>query len=222
MALLTCLLTDPFVLLTRREFGLERFVPTSLIDGMKRKELRRLVSHFLKLNSQMTGSSKVLTQLQAKIHYLDIISGLPSYGAKCFSTNQRDGVERVLLVSPRFGLSQIAGSKNSVVSRGPCRAFPAVSNVSLFQPQSICTIEELSRVVVTRDDDISNTVSVFILPDKLITFSMEDRDANEFAIVLAGYYRLIAGELSHSMAYAREQAQKFATQPATSERLARR
>lgn len=84
---------------------------------MKRKELRRLISHFLKLNSQMTGSStKVLTQLQAKIHYLDIISGLPSYGAKCFSTNQRDGVERVLLVSPRFGLSQIAGSKNSVVS----------------------------------------------------------------------------------------------------------
>ena len=101
----------------RREFGLERFVPTSLIDGMKRKELRRLVSHFLKLHTQMTGSStKVLTQLQAKIHYLDIISGLPSYGAKCFSTNQRDGVERVLLVSPRFGLSQIAGSKNSVVS----------------------------------------------------------------------------------------------------------
>lgn len=54
--------------------------------------------------------------LQAKIHYLDIISGLPSYGAKCFSTNQRDGVERVLLISPRFGLSQIAGVRNSVVS----------------------------------------------------------------------------------------------------------
>jgi hypothetical protein len=53
---------------------------------------------------------------QAKIHYLDIISGLPSYGAKCFSTNQRDGVERVLLISPRFGLSQIAGIRNSVVS----------------------------------------------------------------------------------------------------------
>lgn len=53
---------------------------------------------------------------QAKIHYLDIISGLPSYGAKCFSTNQRDGYERVLLISPRFGLSQIAGARNSVVS----------------------------------------------------------------------------------------------------------
>lgn len=58
----------------------------------------------------------VFSLFQAKIHYLDIISGLPSYGAKCFSTNQRDGIERVLLISPRFGLSQIAGVRNSVVS----------------------------------------------------------------------------------------------------------
>ncbi|XP_050068003.1 uncharacterized protein LOC126556652 [Anopheles maculipalpis] len=159
-----------------REFGLDRFVPASLIEGMKRKELRRLLGHFLKLNSQMTGSStKTLTQLQAKIHYLDIISGLPSYGAKCFSTNQRDGVERVLLVSPRFGLSQIAGVRNTV-------------------PQPICNLEELIRVVVTRDDDVSNTVTVFISPDRVINFSMEDRDASEFAIVLAGYYRLMAGK----------------------------
>ncbi|XP_055642156.1 uncharacterized protein LOC129778971 [Toxorhynchites rutilus septentrionalis] len=159
-----------------REFGLDRFVPASLIDGMKRKELRRLLGHFLKLNSQMTGSStKMLTQLQAKIHYLDIISGLPSYGAKCFSTNQRDGVERVLLVSPRFGLSQIAGVRNTV-------------------PQPICNIEDLNRVVVIRDDDVSSTVTVFINPDRVINFAMEDRDACEFAIVLAGYYRLMAGK----------------------------
>lgn len=50
-------------------------------------------------------------------------------------------------------------------------------------------------MVVTREDELSCSVSVFILPDKLITFSMEDRDANEFAIVLAGYYRLIAGNI---------------------------
>lgn len=118
----TLSVNSPFVarvfiyLFYRREFGLERFVPASLIESMKRKELRRLIAHFLKLNSQMTGTSaKMLTQLQAKIHYLDIVSGLPSYGAKCFSTNQHDGVERVLLVSPRFGLSQIAGLRSSVV-----------------------------------------------------------------------------------------------------------
>lgn len=53
-----------FIPLHRREFGLERFVPMSLLDEMKRKELRRLIGHFLKLNQQMTGSSKMLTQLQ--------------------------------------------------------------------------------------------------------------------------------------------------------------
>lgn len=151
-------------------------MPTSLIESMKRKELRRLIAHFLKLNSQMTGNStKVLTQLQAKIHYLDIISGLPSYGAKCFSTNQRDGVDRVLLVSPRFGLSQIAGLKSSV-------------------PQPICTIEELTKVSVTKIDEVSDAVAVYIAPDRLITFPMEDREASEFVIVLAGYFHLLTGK----------------------------
>lgn len=36
---------------------------------MKRKELRRLIGHFLKLNQQMTGSSKMLTQLQVNITF---------------------------------------------------------------------------------------------------------------------------------------------------------
>lgn len=91
-------------------------MPTSLIDGMKRKELRRLITHFLKLNAQMTGSStKTLTQLQAKIHYLDIVSGLPSYGAKCFSTNSRSNIESVLLLSPRFGFSQISDVTKTMV-----------------------------------------------------------------------------------------------------------
>lgn len=44
-------------------------MPVSLFEGMKRKELRRLISHFLKLNAEMTGSSsKVLTQLQVSAH----------------------------------------------------------------------------------------------------------------------------------------------------------
>lgn len=49
--------------------------------------------------------------------------------------------------------------------------------------------------MVSREDDVSNSVSVFITPDKLITFSMEDRDAQEFANVLTGYFRLLAGKL---------------------------
>lgn len=74
----------------RQEFGLERFVPVSLMGTMKRKELRKLIGHFLKLNHNLSPTGqKSLTSLQAKLYYLNIISELPSYGAKCFSTNIR-------------------------------------------------------------------------------------------------------------------------------------
>ena len=54
---------------------------------MKRKELGKLLAHFLKLNQSLVAAGqKQLTALQAKLHYLKIISELPSYGAKCFST----------------------------------------------------------------------------------------------------------------------------------------
>lgn len=144
----------------RREFGLERFVPVSLMETMKRKELRKIIGHFLKMNQNMTTASglghKSLTSLQAKLYYLNIISQLPSYGAKCFSTNirvsdwrphcalplklhrqtqfandlynipsvpdlfvyylQDSNMETVILVSPKFGISQIVGMRNSLVS----------------------------------------------------------------------------------------------------------
>ncbi|KAI8121876.1 FERM and PDZ domain-containing protein 4 [Lucilia cuprina] len=165
------------VKVVEREFGLERFVPGSLFEGMKRKELRRLISHFLKMNAEMTGSStKVLTQLQAKLHYLDIIASLPSYGAKCFSTNQREGVERVLLVSPRFGLSQISSARNSV-------------------PQPISAIEDFSHIIVQREDDITCSVTIYMQGDRSVKFFMEDRDACEFSLCLAGYYRLLTGKV---------------------------
>ena len=129
------------------------------METMKRKELRKIIGHFLKMNQNMTTASglghKSLTSLQAKLYYLNIISQLPSYGAKCFSTNirvretfgkllqlcltacqfahslthflylylclslsQDSNAETVILVSPKFGISQIVGMRNSLVSVG--------------------------------------------------------------------------------------------------------
>ncbi|KAK2720871.1 hypothetical protein QYM36_004675, partial [Artemia franciscana] len=70
-----------------REFGLERFVPASLLETMKRKELHKLLSHNLKSYSGGTLTSsgrKPVSILQAKLMYLQIVRELPSYGAKCF------------------------------------------------------------------------------------------------------------------------------------------
>lgn len=94
MCLLLCefevLVSNKMYVFHRQEFGLERFVPVSLMSTMKRKELRKLIGHFLKLNHNLSPTGqKSLTSLQAKLYYLNIISELPSYGAKCFSTNIR-------------------------------------------------------------------------------------------------------------------------------------
>lgn len=67
-----------------------------------------------------------------------------------------------------------------------------------LQPQPICNIEHLSRVVVSREDDVTHSVCVHIQPDKFVTFSMEDRDACEFHLVLAGYYKLLTSKTSYS------------------------
>ncbi|XP_065157714.1 uncharacterized protein [Atheta coriaria] len=155
-----------------REFGLERFVPASLLEKMKRKEVRKLVAHFLKLHSTMAGPGKQLTALQAKLHYLDIVSQLPSYGAKCFSAGPKaDVMERVILVSPKFGISQITGSRNSV-------------------PQPIANIEDIRSVEVRAEDELMHNVCIHLKNDQIVSVTLEERDANELVLVLKGYYRL--------------------------------
>ncbi|KAK4883249.1 hypothetical protein RN001_006568 [Aquatica leii] len=159
-----------------RDFGLERFVPASLLENMKRKEIHKVLAHFLKLHASMAGPGKQLTVLQAKLHYLDLISQLPSYGAKCFSAGPRaDALERVILVSPKFGLSQIIGTRNSV-------------------PLPIANLEDIRRVEVRNDDELSRAVLIKLQNERIITITLEERDACELVLVLKGYFKLITGQ----------------------------
>ena len=42
-----------------KEYGLERFVPHSLAESMKKKEMQKLLGHFLKLNSNLLGPGRI-------------------------------------------------------------------------------------------------------------------------------------------------------------------
>ncbi|CAG9787962.1 unnamed protein product [Diatraea saccharalis] len=112
-----------------REFGLERFVPSGLLETMKRKELRRLLAHFLKLNAHMTGGQRQLTQLQ---------------------------------------------------------------------PQSIASLEEVEGVRVRSEGGTggagSADVAIFLQRDRVLALLMDERDATEMPLVIAGYYRLATGK----------------------------
>ncbi|KAJ2950883.1 hypothetical protein O0L34_g5247 [Tuta absoluta] len=112
------------------------------------------------------------TSSNAKLHYLDIVAGLPSYGAKCFSSTRP---ERVLLVSPRFGLSQIVGRGNSV-------------------PQPIASLEEVEAIRVKRECDGTADVAIFLQRHGVLGLMMDERDAAEMPLVIAGYYRLATGQ----------------------------
>ena len=52
---------------------------------MKAKDLRKMIAHYLKANQNLTApGQKSLTALQAKLHYMKIISELRSFGGKLF------------------------------------------------------------------------------------------------------------------------------------------
>lgn len=75
------------------ECGLDHFVPASLYQSMKRKELFRVLATSIKLNSATLASSPGgqkkgrLTPLSCKLQFLKILSDLPCYGGKSYANN---------------------------------------------------------------------------------------------------------------------------------------
>ncbi|XP_014673769.1 PREDICTED: FERM and PDZ domain-containing protein 4-like [Priapulus caudatus] len=69
-----------------RECGLEHYVPESVLNSMKRKDVRKLVSHYLKVNPNLVPiGQRSLSAEQAKQQYLKIVADLPSFGVKLYN-----------------------------------------------------------------------------------------------------------------------------------------
>ncbi|UYV62501.1 FRMPD3 [Cordylochernes scorpioides] len=134
-----------------KECGLERFLPGQLLLTMKKKELRKLLAHFLKQNlSLCPPGQKQLTTFQAKLHYLKIVRELPGFGAKYFSLVSKDPeVELTLLAGQKYGLTQISSTRgNSHLQQ---------------QPQQLCSLEEIASLQVSREDEYHYNVEVQLL-----------------------------------------------------------
>ncbi|KAH3839723.1 hypothetical protein DPMN_113157 [Dreissena polymorpha] len=73
------------LLFFRKEFGLEKFVPQSIREAFKIKDLRKVLAQCLKMNANLTApGQKQLTALQAKLHYMKIVSELKTFGSRVF------------------------------------------------------------------------------------------------------------------------------------------
>ena len=74
-----------YVFFFRKECGLEKFVPMFERSTMRGKDLRKLLTQQLKINQNLTApGQKQLTALQAKLHYMKIVSEQKTFGSRVF------------------------------------------------------------------------------------------------------------------------------------------
>lgn len=177
-----------------KSYGLSTFVPLSTLESMKRKEMYKLLSHFIKQTQSDLG--KGYTPLQCKSAFLEIISGLPGFGAKNFPLNSKDSsCGAVILISPKFGIAQL--------NRGVLRQ---------SAPITLASFDEVNRIRVTRDEELGFRVDVSLRESNSLSptesniisnetnagspsghqlsFIFDEMDVEEFVMCLRGYHRL--------------------------------
>ncbi|NXA24957.1 FRPD3 protein, partial [Ibidorhyncha struthersii] len=170
-----------------KEWGLEPFLPPSLLQLIKEKSLRKSLSQQLKAHQNQTGGTKVSTA-QAKLQYLRILNELPTFAGVLFNTVGLDEKQpaTTLLVGPRHGISHVIDLKTNLTT--VLSEFSKVSKIQLF-----------------RENQGVARVETSILDAKPLVLLMEWPEATNFACLIAGYCRLLVD--SKKMIFSRAPSQ---------------
>nr|XP_044996701.1 FERM and PDZ domain-containing protein 4 isoform X3 [Jaculus jaculus] len=158
-----------------KEWGLETFLPSAVLQSMKEKNIKKALSHLVKANQSLVPPGKKLSALQAKVHYLKFLSDLRLYGGRVFKATLVQAEKRsevTLLVGPRYGISHVINTKTNLVAL--LADFSHVNRIEMFTEE-----ESLVRV------------ELHVLDVKPIILLMESSDAMNLACLTAGYYRLL-------------------------------
>ncbi|XP_013922570.1 PREDICTED: FERM and PDZ domain-containing protein 3 [Thamnophis sirtalis] len=157
-----------------KEWGLEPFLPPSLLQGIKEKSLRKALSQQLKAHQNQPPWGTKITTTQAKLHYLRILNELPTFAGVLFSTVGLDEKEpaTTLLVGPRHGISHVIDLKTNLTT--VLSEFSKVSKIQLF-----------------RENQGVARVETSILDAKPLVLLMEWPEATNFTCLIAGYCRLL-------------------------------
>ncbi|KAM6116966.1 FERM and PDZ domain-containing protein 3 [Pterocles gutturalis] len=170
-----------------KEWGLEPFLPPSLLQLVKEKSLRKSLSQQLKAHQNQPGGTKVSTA-QAKLQYLRILNELPTFAGVLFNTVGLDEKQpaTTLLVGPRHGISHVIDLKTNLTT--VLSEFSKVSKIQLF-----------------RENQGVARVETSILDAKPLVLLMEWPEATNFACLIAGYCRLLVD--SKKMIFSRAPSQ---------------
>ncbi|KAM9567442.1 FERM and PDZ domain-containing protein 4 isoform 2-T2 [Guaruba guarouba] len=157
-----------------KEWGLETFLPSAVLQSMKEKNIKKALSHLVKANQNLVPPGKKLSALQAKVHYLKFLSDLRLYGGRVFKATLvgEKRSEVTLLVGPRYGISHVINTKTNLVAL-------------------LADFSHVNRIEMFTEDESNVRVELHVLDVKPITLLMESSDAMNLACLTAGYYRLL-------------------------------
>ncbi|XP_063793050.1 FERM and PDZ domain-containing protein 3 isoform X2 [Pseudophryne corroboree] len=156
-----------------KEWGLEPFLPPSLLQVYKEKSLRKALAQHLKIHQNQLSGNKV-SIIQAKLRYLRILNELPTFAGVLFNTVAmgEKTPATTLLVGPRHGISHVIDLKTNLTT--VLFEFSQVTKVQLFRE---------SQGVARVETSVTDTKSLVLL--------MDWPEATSFACLIAGYYRLL-------------------------------
>ncbi|XP_047658533.1 FERM and PDZ domain-containing protein 3 isoform X2 [Tachysurus fulvidraco] len=156
-----------------KEWGLEPFLPLTLLPTVKEKNVCKSLSQLLKTYQHPPPAGNKVPPLQGKLQYIRVLNDLPPFGGLLFHTVGLDEkhTATTLLVGPRHGISHVIDLKNNLTT--VLAEFSRVAKVQLFREhQGVARVE------------------VAMLEAKPLVLLMEWPDASNFACLISGYYKL--------------------------------
>uniref|UniRef100_A0A671M5P6 FERM and PDZ domain-containing protein 1-like n=1 Tax=Sinocyclocheilus anshuiensis TaxID=1608454 RepID=A0A671M5P6_9TELE len=158
-----------------KEWGIESFVSHTLLRNMREKDLKKAISYHIKKILSQEPKQKVISVDQARLNYLNEMSGLRSYGGKTFSATMmlQDRESTVsLLVGAQCGVSQVINHKLSIMT-------------------TLTEFSCITRVELLPESDRVSLVKIYLQDIKPITLLMESVAAKDLSCLVAGYCKLL-------------------------------
>ncbi|KAK6022424.1 FERM central domain protein [Ostertagia ostertagi] len=171
------------------EYGLNSFLPSILLENVKRREIRKHVRYYLKKDSvklsesltkqgsRCDGQQSFLSlrvtdpSVSLRVRYLDLLSHLPSFGGRGFSVTFKESqIDMIMQIDPRIGL----------LVRHPGKT---------GRPTISIDYDLIDRLVVRRDSEISSLISIRLKsnPDQGLEFLVDKDDIDDLVGYICGY-----------------------------------
>eukprot|EP00063_Salmo_salar_P093813 XP_014068648.1 PREDICTED: FERM and PDZ domain-containing protein 3-like isoform X4 [Salmo salar] len=156
-----------------KEWGLEPFLPLTLLPTIKEKNVCKTLSQLLKTYQHLPPSGNKVPPLQGKLQYMRVLNDLPPFGGLLFHTVGLDEKQSAttLLVGPRHGISHVIDLKNNLTT-------------------VLTEFSRVAKIQLHRENQGVARVEVAIQEAKPLVLLMEWPDASNFACLISGYYKL--------------------------------